>query len=314
MSNSVKDTVPLCPRCGYDQSGACAAWRDECPLEGKCPECGLKFEWSDAFNPLLKQSPWLFEHKRPWSPGLIRALRSWFRALIPPRFWRAVTPAHHTNAKVWLWPVVLVVSLLLLGAGTHLVVQPLVPAPLRGTPWPQFGTPVYWQFSRDVLENFGLRPLWFPRQPWMTDEWYGRSLREAWSFPLSILASSAVCAVILLNLRASRRIAGVKTEHIIRASVYRLAPLGVLYLTWLVLAVSASNALNLYRDRDHLLGFGVPIVCIVWGWWWWRSAIVTGWFMPNSRLAASLIGVVDVLTSLLVLALMNHRAIGAILG
>lgn len=75
----MRDALP-CPRCGYDLSGAVDAWRDQCPLEGVCPECGGRFAWGDRFR--FGACPWLFEwHGRRLFQRLFvtigRALRPW---------------------------------------------------------------------------------------------------------------------------------------------------------------------------------------------------------------------------------------------
>src|SRR5262245_20022741 len=54
--------APACPRCGYDLAGTLALWRDSCPLDGACPECGLAFRWSDVLVPLRLMPRWLLEH------------------------------------------------------------------------------------------------------------------------------------------------------------------------------------------------------------------------------------------------------------
>ena len=45
---------PSCPCCGYDQSGAIAAWNHaasrSCPLRGTCSECGAELWWGDVFR------------------------------------------------------------------------------------------------------------------------------------------------------------------------------------------------------------------------------------------------------------------------
>lgn len=44
-----RTTRPRCPRCGYDLGGQVATWREACPLEGSCPECGATFAWGKVF-------------------------------------------------------------------------------------------------------------------------------------------------------------------------------------------------------------------------------------------------------------------------
>lgn len=39
-----------CPKCAYSFEGEFAAWRESCPLRGRCPECGFGFAWGDLFG------------------------------------------------------------------------------------------------------------------------------------------------------------------------------------------------------------------------------------------------------------------------
>jgi hypothetical protein len=79
---------PFCPRCGYDLSGARAAWKDSCPLHGICAECGLDFRWRDVLHPLHTVPSWFFEHA-----GARRArafLATLLRSLAPWSLWRQI--------------------------------------------------------------------------------------------------------------------------------------------------------------------------------------------------------------------------------
>ncbi|MBX3390375.1 MAG: hypothetical protein KF691_13075 [Phycisphaeraceae bacterium] len=84
--------MPKCPCCGYDQSGEVARWRDRCPMDGRCVECGLAFDWRDVFaSPLC---PGLVEHARGMRQWLWWGVRTSFAILWPRRFWMRVLPRH----------------------------------------------------------------------------------------------------------------------------------------------------------------------------------------------------------------------------
>lgn len=51
-----------CPRCRYDLRGASAEWIESCPIDGRCPECGLTLRWSELLGVALPPSAWLFEY------------------------------------------------------------------------------------------------------------------------------------------------------------------------------------------------------------------------------------------------------------
>jgi hypothetical protein len=89
-------TKPACPRCGYDQSGAIAAWeRNEsacCPLVGMCTECGLEFAWRDLLNPVFTRQLRMFEHARRRRTASFFV--TWWKAARPWSFWRWVRMEH----------------------------------------------------------------------------------------------------------------------------------------------------------------------------------------------------------------------------
>lgn len=47
-----------CPRCRYDLRSAVAGWLDQCPLEGRCSECGLAFAWQEVMDPAKLPHAW----------------------------------------------------------------------------------------------------------------------------------------------------------------------------------------------------------------------------------------------------------------
>ena len=46
-----KPSALHCPRCGYDLGGVVAIFRDSCPLEGTCSECGMALRWGEVSCP-----------------------------------------------------------------------------------------------------------------------------------------------------------------------------------------------------------------------------------------------------------------------
>ena len=89
-----------CPRCGYDLSGAAAAWPPgQCGMETVCSECGLNVLWRDVLNESYRTVLGFFElarvHRvraffktvghvlRPWS------LWRWIRMQFPIVWWKA---------------------------------------------------------------------------------------------------------------------------------------------------------------------------------------------------------------------------------
>ena len=89
-AGAVASPAPCCPRCGYDQTGAIAAWERlepaQCPLAGVCSECGLEIAWRDIFGQAEAARAGTFEHVLSgWALAFGRTL---VRSLWPPGFWR----------------------------------------------------------------------------------------------------------------------------------------------------------------------------------------------------------------------------------
>ena len=300
------NAVPLCPRCGYDQSGACAAWRTECPLEGTCPECGRAFEWGAALGYKCQPLRWLFEHKPRRSLGVLRAWRSWARTLVPGRFWRSVSLAHKTSPAVWLWPVVLFVSMIAVcGAGRAIAgcfaKYPWFPYVMTGSfagrP-PRPDGPGLAERVLDFLWVYWCYPLWYGNYGGWTNEQYLRQLLGVWAVPAATVAAALTCSFSVILLRRSRRVASVRTAHVVRARVYRLAPLVVFYTVWIAcFAARELSPASWVRNWEGRVFSLLLVWSLAWGWLWWWTAIRRGSRMPDARLLAALIGTIDVLAS-----------------
>jgi hypothetical protein len=83
----------LCPRCGYDQRGEIVRWESACPMDGRCTECGLTFEWGDVLSMKRGRLPWCIEHveRRAIPRGTVNTL---VKSLRPWRFWRQLRLSH----------------------------------------------------------------------------------------------------------------------------------------------------------------------------------------------------------------------------
>lgn len=106
----MKDTGnPICPRCGYDLSGEVGRWSAECPLSGRCSECGLALAWADILSDRLRPPPWSFEH----APGFWwgRLPLAWRRSLRARLYWRELRLEHAVNVRRLLLTAALLLSL-----------------------------------------------------------------------------------------------------------------------------------------------------------------------------------------------------------
>lgn len=82
-----------CPRCGYDQRGAMATWKQSCPLQGTCTECGLTYDWVDLIKPYRLEPAWNVEYAR--GLGMIKSMcTTALLQLLPWVFWRKLSMHH----------------------------------------------------------------------------------------------------------------------------------------------------------------------------------------------------------------------------
>jgi hypothetical protein len=88
-----------------------ASWRDSCPLDGICPECGLGHRWAEVLNPLLTVPAWSFEHAL--GRHAVALARTAIATLRPRRFWSAMRMEHPVRIN-------------------RLLVVPLLAVPLAG--------------------------------------------------------------------------------------------------------------------------------------------------------------------------------------
>lgn len=79
-----------CPRCGYHLRGVMETWRDSCPLDGTCSECGLAFDWARVCCPGKFVPLWCIEYER--------GPRAWWgtarRLVLPWVFWSRLQITH----------------------------------------------------------------------------------------------------------------------------------------------------------------------------------------------------------------------------
>lgn len=97
MPETLQQTEAWCPRCSYDLLGEVVRWTEQCPLDGRCPECGFGFRWHDALRPARQPPRSYIEALRPraWSP-----IYSAWRLLRPWSFWAWANPPEDRLPKV----------------------------------------------------------------------------------------------------------------------------------------------------------------------------------------------------------------------
>ncbi len=209
-----------CPRCGYDLSGTIATWRESCPLDGTCSECGLSFAWRDVLNPRHSVATWSFEH------ALSRPARRWFQTLLrsfwPLRFWRQLRMEHPVVTRrlaLYIFPLV-ALAWIILGVSTVLVVLYSRSVPAR--PGAFAPPPLPTGYLLSVLA-FPFHDLPLP---------YGSYAPLGIASPWARWALETMLWILLmpasfLMLAETLGKAGVRKAHLLRATVY-LAALAII--------------------------------------------------------------------------------------
>lgn len=236
---------PDCPRCGYDLTGQIATWKDECPVTGTCPECGLVARW---YTVLLQEDHpnWFVEKRVDGGTSrrvldmafrfMPRAVRTFIRLGLPHRFWRHIP----LGGTISLWRAALFpIALLFL--------------------WQLFSWPaqLWWAVTRIVTaSNSGLMTWEVPAtllidsfvSPWFLigREWGGGNVPVVWS-PLAglratglvPLAIAVAAPLLLLALSSSRAMSKVRAAHVIRVGIYGLWPLLLIMSVFALAAIEA---------------------------------------------------------------------------
>ena len=286
---------PICPKCGYDQSGAIATWESQCPMWGVCPECGLEFAWVEVFQPMFNDLRWYTEHARSVWSLLWRTPKTLMRLILPPLFWRELDVKKRLSIPMLTTWCVLVCFI------THLIVA--VPVGLE-----------HWQernwtsmTPRQYIEVHGLsgalsiafngvaQPLYeaFPNERGYArtidvairpDRWDADYFMDIFFRPIGFqLGFIALWLVVLLAIPRTRRMTKLRGAHIAR--------------TALLSATAMVLTFELYRFNIALHGLGgsrtgvtyfmynkiVPLL-IVWQIVFWACAIAIGWRIRPWRL------------------------------
>jgi len=292
-----------CPRCGYDLSGIAASWKGACPLEGRCSECGLEFEWADVMSPRRLIQQWSFEHAvdRPVRCLLGTVRRAW----MPFVLWRTLRMEHpiHARRLALLVAGCLLASHVFLAAGAAVIMY-------NDSPW-------WW------------RPTALPRPPWkdalFAGLWpYARTTGIVWEagpdlpmldWRLALLIAFGLVAIPMsfLALFDTMRLARIRRAHLARALAYSTC--------WLPPTALGVSLLAIVSESDFFVGlaivqmlvllaliYGVAVV-LLWPVWlllhWW--CFVHRYLrLPNATIVFVLVLLMSVLATA-VFAVLGHN-------
>ena len=282
---------PECPRCGYDLSGKLEGYRESCPLDDVCSECGCEFRWSRVTSDRPPPG-WFVEHDRR---SILLTVPSTLAMLLAPlRFWRRVMMEDRPG---WGRAVLIPVSAYLLcGVLTAGALGIEAFRSLRAPPrwyfatWPD-GTSlaVATRIAGGLVNPLSARELGGPRYVLAIHDAVfpgggrviatRRSAAELLGLPPSAIASvplavSVFTPAVFLLPASTRKRYRVRVWHVARIGTYGLAGaiviscIGVVYFAW-----SDSWGWGARSGLWYWLGPLVPVASIaVWNLLWWWSA------------------------------------------
>ncbi|MEZ6235453.1 MAG: hypothetical protein R3B68_14800 [Phycisphaerales bacterium] len=317
--------APRCPRCGYDQSGAIAAFTDACPTTGTCSECGLDFRWRDVLSPAFGRVPWLFEHAR--GAGVCPLIASLLMTAGLTRFWSRVRMSHAVHpGRLWLMLGIVLIGMHLFTGVSRVACQLRharlgddIRPPSHGTFVGYVGENTWsdaWSIVSDggkplvVLANIvdAVAPVTY--EAWWRDERPSMiGVPSRWLPALHIFAP-----LLLLALPHTRAIAKVRPAHLLRASAYPLALVATLWYAGLLGTRWYEAARAWYPGASEhpppWLERTTLAVGIAWAGWWWWLVCHTYLRLPRPRLVWCVVFAVSLIATAAVFASVNNRLVG----
>lgn len=281
---SPKTHTPICPKCGYDQSGTIATWKDSCPLQGACPECGLNFDWFNIFNPNHFRLYWYAEHARNLSGLFKRTPPTILRLVLPHIFWKRVqikAPVILSTLSMWS-----LLTLILV----HLIAS--VVAAFGRWDWfyaYQFASiaELYQYQGMLGLVQLAFNSLFAPLFTISGADGGSLSFNlgtRFWEYAdvlympaLPALGAMSIWIVILTVIPTTRKLAKLRSAHIVRAGTLSLLSV-LLFIEFI--RVYLVIAPNFFITRGSLMEdklFIVGAVLFVWQLVFWPAAIIIGW-------------------------------------
>jgi len=301
---------PICPKCGYDQSGIIDSWVDSCPINGSCAECGLGFAWRDVFDPVRNDLHWYAEHTQSLWGIIARTPGTLMRLVLPWYYWRSIGVEARISLRVLtLWLIVLAIGLHLLmsipyGMGTwhnqarfygslsnlyqNAGIKGLSKVLIDGVGWPFVQTHIDYRGPSYIFE--------FPMMNRVV-------ARQAFSPLLPLFGMSLVWAMIMLLVPTTRCHARIRAAHVCRAALVSVFALLLAFeLQRLTLGLDLWTATPPMISNTWARRFGGVVIPLLglWVLLFWGSAVVVGWCVRPCGLLivlgsiASLIGSVSV--------------------
>lgn len=262
---------PKCPRCDYDLRATVAQWSDACPLNGRCSECGLVFEWADLLSTRLRLPEWCVESaERAWQfPA--KAIGTWGRSLWPWGFWQALRMVHPPRPRRLVVFLFLMLLVMYVGLAVSHGLASMHEVAMRRVLFmgqsgsPQIADGVYAALLPFAPMSFGGTAAGVPISPLEV-------FIEYWLGPAAILGymfvALSLCAGTFVVLPASRKKAKVRWAHIFRVLFYSF---GLLIVPWMcgtlgygLMQLGASLLADALIAVGIVTGVALPLMAFIW--------------------------------------------------
>jgi hypothetical protein len=294
--------TPICPKCGYDQSGEIATWETCCPVDGVCSECGLDMHWANVMRPELGQVSWYVEHAQSFTVFVGRSIRTPWHLLIPHRFWKQLDPSKPVSiTRLIVWAV-----LLILAVHTLVGVPNGYNAWIRSN-WTGVDFPTYYQqhgnYAIAEMIFDGLCYPYFDALPRAYSHKWSLHIEQGWSggwmeyLIAAIMTATGMLiawVAIMLAIPKTRQLAKLRRVHVFRAIIISLVVITLSYEATHLIRVSYD--LRWISRAIFPLMDGLPrLICWVWLLVFWGCAVHTGWRIRPSHLLIALGTVASIL-------------------
>jgi hypothetical protein len=296
-------SAPTCPRCGYDLSGAIAAWPDaSCPLEGTCSECGLSTPWRNILNPDYATSEHFFETAKHTKARAF--LVTWWRSLRPRSLWSSIHM--HFQVSAPRLALFLLLSMVLEWAVGAAILFPFF-----------YETTRTWGTPGESLALAARASFW----PIHDDsDWWGIGSRHIQPWTATIVAWTCATPAMFSMVPQTLRRAHVRWGHLVRVAAYSLVGLPlVVYLPGLLHQVIAHTlqwiqpSIWPFALAQMVRSFWVYLaLCAVWLGLCWNAACRLYLRLDRPRLVAfTVLGIamLAIMTTAAVAACFSHDAL-----
>ena len=316
-----KQHIPICPKCGYDQSGEIATWESVCPLNGRCPECGLEFGWADVLDPSRVELAWYVEHaKTPWQM-VRRTIPTLWYLLFPNRYWRRLGMEAPRSVKRYvLWVGAMMLGLHLISAGALVATSHVYVLNMNASTQaaiaqsPRFQS----QWKQLMYDDSGV-DYWWPLIgesilfPAINNSFhYAEVSVIAGGLGMLIFGISTMWFVLFSAFPTTRKRSKLRLAHVVRAMVVcGVLPMLVFEIgrVFDVLLFLGETWTPMNGVEPVLMGIGAAgaVWLLIWIQWFWFSAVwiwwkvKANWFEMFLVMLASFFGIVIAAIIMLIL-------------